>query len=233
MKSFNLSDYLVIGPENCVCKSFEETVSDAVRAGFTCVQIRSKMSAEGELMDLAELTAKIIAKQNKQDMVTLLINDRADVVKAARERGIKVDGVHVGQSDMSPAECRKLLGGDAIIGLSAPQKHLMQYLRTADISCVDYFGLAPLHDTETKRDLEKDAVNKTLVLSADEICLFAQNSPVPVVAGGGVKKEDIPFLAKTALSGYFVVSAVCAAEDPYIAARELAECWNLNRLCKI
>ena len=229
MKKFDLSHYLVIGPENCVFKSFEETLSGAVRAGFTCVQIRAKNAADSELFAMAERAAQIIAKHGKENSVTLLINDRADIAKTAREHGIKVDGVHVGQSDTPPRVCREMLGKDAVIGLSAPQEKLSEYLDTADLSCADYLGLAPLHETATKTDLKKDSRNNTIIPTLAEIDRFAKKSPLPVVVGGGVGKEDLPLLAKTAASGYFVVSAVCAAENPFEAAAALVREWNLSR----
>ena len=229
MKHIDLSHYLVIGPENCVFKSFEETVSDAVRAGFTCVQIRAKNSADSELLAFAEQTAEIIAKLEKENSVALLINDRAEIAKAARERGIKIDVVHVGQSDTPPQACRKMLGSDAVIGLSAPQEKLSEFLAGSDFFCADYLGLAPLHETATKTDLKKDSRNNTIIPTLSDMDSFAKKSPLPVVVGGGVKKEDLPLLAKTAVSGYFVVSAVCGAEDPYLAACELVSAWNANR----
>ncbi len=229
MRSFNLSHYLVAGPENCMHHTYSDIVYAAVRAGFTCVQVRSKTAQDNELIKLLEIAAGIIAELKKQDKVTLLINDRADIAKAAAELGIKVDGVHVGQEDMSPSECRKILGENTVIGLSAPQEKLSEYLETAELSCVDYFGIAPVHETETKKDLKKDRANRTIIPSAEEIDTFAKKSPLPVVTGGGVKSADLPLLAKTAVSGYFVVSAVCAAANPYNAACELVETWNANR----
>lgn len=76
---------------------------------------------------------------------------------AAREQGIAVDGVHVGQSDIPVEVCRKLLGPDAIVGLSARCEEMLEYVKTADMSLVDYLGIGPLHETETKRDCGRAA----------------------------------------------------------------------------
>ena len=231
-KNFNLSHYLVVGPENCKYKPFSEVVLSALRAGFTFIQLRSKKASDRELLQLAAETAGLIAACGKSQEVSFVINDNVSVVKVAQERGIKVDGVHVGQTDASPVYCRKLLGDAAIIGLSAPQSGLADYLSSADCLDADYFGLAPLHETATKKDLVKGNDNTTIIPSFAEIVAFAQNSPLPVVLGGGVKKEDLPLLAKTPLAGYFVVSAVCAAENPYFAAVKLVHNWNENRAQK-
>ena len=50
--------------------------------------------------------------------------------------------------------------------------------------------------------------------------------PVPIVVGGGVKTADLPQLKATGVDGFFVVSAVCSADDPYAAAKELADTWQ-------
>jgi len=224
MKTDRFTHYLVAGPENCR-QPFEDVVSGALKAGFSCVQLRSKTLTDKELLSCAETVAKIISSLNKSESVLFLINDRVNVVQQARNRGLKVDGVHVGQTDMCPSECRKILGKGAVIGLSAPQSNLLEFLRTADLSCVDYLGVAPLHETDTKKDLLCGVGNKTIIPSFDEICAFAENSPCPVVVGGGVKKEDVPQIAASPLTGYFVVSAVAGAENPYLAAKELVNSW--------
>jgi len=224
MDGRSLTHYLVVGPENCK-RPFEDVICGALQAGFSCVQLRSKGLTDKELLTCAEKVAKIISSLNKSESVLLLINDRVDVAAEARKHGIKVDGVHVGQSDEKPNICRRILGKDAVIGLSAPQNNLAEFLRTADLSCVDYFGVAPLHETETKKDLLCDEDNRTIIPSFTEVCRFAEKTPCPVVIGGGVKKEDIPQIAASPLAGYFVVSAVAGAENPYLAAKDLVDTW--------
>ena len=62
--------------------------------------------------------------------------------------------------------------------------------------------------------------------SIDDLRDLAQASPVPIVVGGGVKLADIPLVKSTGVDGFFVVSAVCGAEDPYAAAKELVDAWK-------
>ena len=92
---FDLSAYLVIGPENTNGRPIARVIAEAVCAGFTFVQIRAKGADAREIIDLTSAAADVIAAQEKSDAVTLVVNDRLDVVLAAREQGIKVDGVHV------------------------------------------------------------------------------------------------------------------------------------------
>ena len=221
----DISAYLVIGAENCNCP-VEEIVAAAVGEGFTCVQIRSKISSAREIISTLEKSAQAINELGKSDSVALLVDDRLDVVLAAREAGIKVDGVHVGQSDIPVEVCRKFLGENSIVGLSARTEELIDYVKNVDVSQIDYFGAGPLHKTKTKLDAGKTSDGKFITHGFEEIAELVKVSPRPIVVGGGVKLKDIPALAATKVGGFFVVSAVAGAENPRLAARELVTAWK-------
>ena len=223
---FDLSAYLVIGPENTNGRPIARVIAEAVCAGFTFVQIRAKGADAREIIDLTRAAADVIAAQEKSDAVTLVVNDRLDVVLAAREQGIKVDGVHVGQTDIPPDVCRKYLGADAIIGLSARTSELLDYVSHCDTSCIDYFGAGPLHATPTKPEAGRTASGEIVTRSLEELTQLHRISPVPVVVGGGVKAADLPALKATGVEGFFVVSAVAGAMHPYAAAEELVRIWH-------
>lgn len=225
-ENLDISAYLVLGPENTCGRPVGAVVAQALEAGFTCIQVRSKEVGARELIDSTREAAQAIADAGKQDTVALLVDDRLDVVLAAREAGIKVDGVHVGQSDIPVEVCRKYLGEDSIVGLSAATREMIEYVRTTDVSCVDYFGVGPLHDTQTKRDLVMDDSGSVITHTVADLKELARITPVPVVVGGGVKAADVPTIRQTGLHGFFVVSAVCAADDPYAAAKELVDAWS-------
>ena len=223
---FDLSAYLVIGPENTNGRPIARVIAEAVCAGFTFVQIRAKHTDAREIIDLTRAAADVIAAQEKSDVVTLVVNDRLDVVLAAQEQGIKVDGVHVGQTDIPPDVCRKYLGADAIIGLSARTSELLDYVSHCDTSCIDYFGAGPLHATPTKPEAGRTASGEIVTRSLEELTQLHRISPVPVVVGGGVKAADLPALKATGVEGFFVVSAVAGAMHPYAAAEELVRIWH-------
>jgi len=222
----DISAYLVVGRENTNGRPVEEIVEAAVKAGFTIVQIRSKEESALELIEDCKKSAEVIAKLGKQNDVVLVVDDRLDVVLAAREQGIKVDGIHVGQSDIPVSICRKYLGKDSVIGLSAPTKDLINYVNTYDVSNIDYFGAGPVHETATKPDCGMDESGKVIVKTFEELSALAKASPIPVVVGGGVKLCDIPQLKKTGVGGFFVVSAVAGAENPYEEAKKLTDAWK-------
>jgi len=224
--NLDISAYFVVGSENTKGRPVAPIIKDVVDAGYTCIQIRSKTASARELIQLLHQTADIIAESERANSVTLLLNDRLDVVLAAREQGIKVDGLHIGQSDIPVGICRKYLGADSIIGLSADTTDLLEYVKTADYSQIDYFGAGPLHATHTKQDCVLDVEGKVITKSLAEIAILAKLSPIPVVVGGGVKLEDIPHLAKTGVAGFFVVSAISEADDPKTEARKLIAAWK-------
>ena len=222
----DLSAYLVIGPENTSGRPVARVIAEAVRAGFTFVQIRAKGADAREVIELTRAAADVIAAQGKSDAVSLVINDRLDCVLAAREQGIKVDGVHVGQTDIPVDVCRKYLGADAIVGLSARTTELLDYVAHCDTACIDYLGAGPLHATATKPEAGRTASGEIVTRSLDELAALHRISPVPVGVGGGVKAADRPALRATGMEGFFVISAVAGAEHPYSAAEELVELWR-------
>ena len=222
----DISTYLIVGPENTVGRPTEEIVKAALQVGFTCIQLRSKVASAREMIDIAKNCAKVIEELGKSEEVALLIDDRLDVALAARINGIKVDGVHVGQDDIPPEVCRKYLGDDAIVGLSARRHNLIEYVRTHDFSAIDYFGAGPFHASKTKPEAGRQSNGSVITRNLEELTELARISPVPVVVGGGVTVEDLPKIAQTGVNGFFVISAVAGADDPYSAAKNLADTWK-------
>lgn len=228
-KRFSIAKYLVVGPENTQGRPVPGIVAAAAEAGFTCIQIRSKTASAGELVRLCGECAETLARLGKSDTVALLVDDRLDVVLAARKRGFKVDGIHVGQSDIPADVCRDYLGEESVIGLSAPTRDLIGFVQSPEaLNGIDYIGAGPLHPTPTKSDCGLDeTTGEIIVRSLAELRELARLSPVPVVVGGGVKVDDLPRLATTGVDGFFVVSAIASAPDPARAAQELSRAWDV------
>lgn len=224
----DVSAYFVVGPENTNGREVAPIIKDVIDAGFTCIQIRSKIASARELIQLTKEAAEVIAESGRRDEVTLLVDDRLDVVLAAREQGIKVDGIHVGQSDIPVDVCRKYLGEDAIIGLSMRTENLFDYVNEENTDIIDYFGGGPLHETETKPDCGATASGTVITRSYEEIAELAKISPIPVVIGGGVKLHHIPQLAQTGTNGFFVVSALAQADQPKEEAEKFVSSWKEN-----
>lgn len=225
-KNFDLKAYLVLGPENTLGRDTIEIIEEALRSGFTFIQLRSKEASARDLIDLALRASDLIEKMGLEDKVALVVNDRLDVILAARDRGAKIDGIHIGQSDIPADVCRKYLGPDAIVGLSADTTDLLTYVKNEDIKDIDYFGAGPLRYTATKPDCGLDGEGNFHQRTLGELKTLAQISRLPVVVGGGVKVHDLKDLKETGVDGFFVVSAVAGEKDPYKAALDLVETWD-------
>ena len=227
---FDLRAYFVVGPDDTKGRPVTDVVAAALRGGATFVQLRAKHADARELTDMARAIANVIDSAGKADTVAFVIDDRADVAWQCRQLGIKIDGVHIGQDDMMPEQARAMLGPDAIIGLSA---ETLQHIATANAlpdGVVDYIGAGPLHYTATKPEaaaVEADGTKHALgIAGAQSLC---DASRYPVVVGGGVHTDDTPALARTTAAGWFVVSAIAAADDPESATRQLISAWTAIR----
>ena len=228
--SFDLSAYFVVGPEDCKGRPLTDVVDQALHGGATFIQLRAKEADASELTDMARDIAQIIEDNEKSDSVAFVIDDRADVVWQARRKGIKVDGVHIGQTDMEPREARALLGDEAIVGLSAETESLVRLINELPDGCIDYIGAGPLHVSTTKPEASvggNDGSGKTL--DAAQINTICAASEFPVVVGGGVTAADMAMLAGTKAAGWFAVSAIAGAENPEEAARTMVEGWKAVR----
>ena len=223
---FDLRAYFVVGPDDTKGRPVADVVAAALRGGATFIQLRAKHADARELTAMAEAIAAVIAQAGKADTVAFVIDDRVDAAWQCRELGIKVDGVHIGQDDMAPEQARALLGPDAVIGLSAETLPHIEAANALPSGTIDYIGAGPLHYTATKPDaaaVEADGTKHALGIAGAQ--LLCEASRYPVVVGGGVHADDVPALARTAADGWFVVSAIAAADDPERATRELVQAW--------
>ncbi len=180
-----------------------ETVKRAVEGGVTLVQYRS------EQLSYAEQKEQVLPLQAylRSVGVPLIINDN---VQLAVE--IDADGIHIGQDDMPVAEARALIGPDKILGLTVTTAEQMAAVNT---DMVDNIGCGPVFPTITKEDAPPP-------MGIDGWAALARTCPLPVVAIGGLNKERTAAIRATGLAaGVAVVSAICAAEDPTQAAKDL------------
>lgn len=204
MKEFSLHLYLVTD-EAAKCRhSLLETVQRAVDGGVTIVQYRSTNPDAGTCYREALPIRDFLASRG----VPFIVNNRIDLALA-----LDADGVHIGQRDLPVPAVRAMIGPDRILGLSVSNA---DQLRAVDAALVDYLGMGPVFPTISK-------LNAPPVLGVDGFAALASQSPLPVVAIGGLNVERARLVRATgAASGIAVVSAICGAEDPEAAARALA-----------
>lgn len=183
-------------------RTLASCVREALAGGATFVQLRDKHMSTDELVE----EAKTILPICREARVPFLIDDD---VEAARLVG--ADGVHVGQSDTACAEARRILGPDAIVGVSA---QTVEQAVAAERAGADYLGVGALIPTPTK----PDAVDVT----PEELARICRAVGIPVVGIGGLHLSTVDILDGTGAAGAAVVSAIFAAEDIERDTRELA-----------
>ena len=182
-------------------ESLYSQVEKALKGGATFIQLREKNLGEEEF--LAE--AKEIARLCKSYHVPFVINDNVDIALE-----IDADGVHVGQSDMEAGDVRAKLGPDKIIGVSAQtvRKALLAQERGAD-----YLGVGAVFHTDSKADAA-DISHETLKAITEAV-------DIPVIAIGGISKENVSELSGTGICGIAVISAIFAEKDIKNATKKL------------
>lgn len=192
--------YLVTDPDLCRATGLVETVRQAVAAGVTFVQLRDKGATTRDRIAQALALKQVLQTSN----VPLVINDDPEAALAA-----EVDGVHIGQGDISAAKARALLGPGKIIGLSCETPEAVS---AADPALVDYLGLGPVFGTATKAYHDRP-------IGFDGLARMVALTGLPTVAIGGLKAGHRTHVRAAGADGLAVVSAICGQSDVARATR--------------
>lgn len=180
--------------------SLLEEAQMAIEGGCRWIQLRMKDATDDEVRQVA-LELIPLCKEND---TFLIIDDRVELVNE-----LKVSGVHLGKDDMDPLEARELLGPHAIIGVTANTAEDIIRFKGKD---VDYVGLGPVHFTTTKKKLAPELGHEGVKSVMDSI--RAAGVELPVVAIGGIKKEDIEPLKEAGVNGVAVSGSIIGAQNP-------------------
>lgn len=200
-KSEDLLVYAVTDRSWLYGESLYSQVEKALKGGATFIQLREKELDEEqflkEAMEIKELC--------KRYHVPFVINDNVEIALK-----VEADGVHVGQSDMEAGNVREKLGKDKIIGVST---QTVEQALLAEKQGADYLGVGAVFPTGTKLDAVEVGYDRL-----QEICKAVH---IPVVAIGGITRENIIQLKGSGVSGVAVVSAIFASKDIEAATKEL------------
>lgn len=198
--------YLVTDSLMCQKLGLVQTVCEAIEGGVSFVQLRDKKADDDELYQIACELKEAIAGR-----VPLVINDKVHIAKKA-----KLDGAHIGQGDLSVTEARQILGPDAWLGLSINTLSQLQHAHNNHLNQLNYFGLGPVFATHTKPDHASP-------LGLSGLDDLAKVSLLPTVAIGGIQLDNARQVYQTHCDGIAVVSAICATDDPKLAAQDLLQ----------
>lgn len=175
----------------------------ALEGGMTYVQMREK----GDPMTEDELLTEALALKAlcEEYGVPFVIDDDVELAKKCG-----ADGVHVGQSDMACVEARKALGERKVVGVSA---QTVEQAVQAEKDGADYLGVGAVFPTGSKDDADD--------VSHDTVQAICEAVSIPVIAIGGISKDNVGQLAGLGLDGIAVISAIYAADDLKAATEDL------------
>ena len=178
-----------------------EQVESALKGGATCVQLREKNLDEEKFLQEAIEIRGLCKKYG----VPFLINDNVEIAIKC-----EADGVHVGQEDMEVSKVRKLVGDKMIIGVSVQSVEEALY---SVKNGADYLGVGAMFSTSTKLDAN--------VISFETLKNICNAVNIPVVAIGGIGKNNIMKLSGSGVNGVALVSAIFGAENIEEECKEL------------
>ena len=179
-----------------------EFLDVVLAAGVGIVQLREKNADAGELLRAGQVFRGACDRHE----ALFIVNDRPDVALA-----LGADGVHVGQDDVPVSICRRILGTDAIIGLSCHSS--ADHAGAPDDA--DYLTAGPVFATPTKPDAQ--AVGLELVRAA----AASIPAPRPWFAIGGIDAANIAEVRAAGATQIAVVRAITEATDPAAAVQAL------------
>jgi thiamine-phosphate pyrophosphorylase len=194
---------LVTNLQNQSFSLYKPFILKAIQGGITSVQLREKTKNLFEFQQLA-LQLKSTLRPFK---IPLIINDHVEIAK-----DIDADGVHIGQSDLSPYEARKILGPSKIIGWSV---ETLQELEIANqLTCIDYIAASAVFPSKTKPDCKT-------IWGLAGLRQITQLSKYPVMAIGGINIGNIGMIIDNGACGAAVIGAIHNDYDPRKSAADL------------
>jgi thiamine-phosphate pyrophosphorylase len=179
----------------------DEAASALVAGGARLLQVRGKDAADSVLLDAVRRALAVVRAAGG----VLVVNDRPDVALIAG-----ADGVHVGQDDLPPGECRRLLGPRALIGWST---HGLEQLSRAAPLPIDYAAFGPVFATASKAGADP-------VVGLERLREARALWPLPLVAIGGITRDNAASVVAAGADGVAAIGDILGAAD---VARAVAE----------
>ncbi len=206
MNTCDITLYGILDPNRSKSRNLAELALAAVRGGATILQYRDKNAPVRVMIEQAQAIKQALDGSG----IPLLINDRVDVVQASG-----ADGVHVGQDDMRAEDARKILGPDAIIGLTIKSA---AHAKAAPVDVLDYVCIGGVYDT-----LSKDNPHSIGIDGWQQIAKYFRKhvSRLPVGAIAGIDQQNIADVIEAGANGAAIISALFMADDVEAAAKGL------------
>ena len=183
--------------------TFYTHIEESLEGGVTFLQLREKNLDTDSFFKEAITIKELCKKYN----VPFIINDNVEIALKSN-----ADGIHVGQDDMNAKAVRKLIGKDKILGVSV---QTVEQALLAQSQGANYLGVGSIFTTTSKDDAKSVSIN-----TLKEICNAVN---IPVIAIGGIDKDNVKQLSQTGISGIAVISAIYANKNIKSATMKLKE----------
>jgi thiamine-phosphate pyrophosphorylase len=192
--------YVLLTGAQCA-GALDWTIAEAAAGGAAVFQLREKTLTDRELLE----RARRVRCWTRDAGVLFIVNDRPDIARL-----VEADGVHIGQEELPVHEVRRLVGPDALIGVST---HNPEQVRQAVLDGADYIGVGPTFPSGTK--------NFTEFPGLDFVRQAAALTSLPAFVIGGITRDNLPVAVAAGARRIAVSQAVCAADEPRQAAADL------------
>ena len=199
----------IVDPERAGGRELADLARRCARGGATLIQLRDKVSATRTMVEEARAIKQALTPFG----IPFVVNDRIDVALAA-----DADGVHLGQEDMAVEDARRLLGSEAIVGLSVKS---VGEADAAPVNLIDYVGSGGVFVTLSKQ--QKNAPIGPAGLVRIIAAVHRRAPELPVCGIAGIDASNAAAVIAAGADGVAVISALSLVSDPEVAARELRE----------
>ncbi|HXX51381.1 MAG TPA: thiamine phosphate synthase [Xanthobacteraceae bacterium] len=199
----------IVDPERAGGRELADLARRCARGGATLIQLRDKVSATRTMVEEARAIKQALTPFG----IPFVVNDRIDVALAA-----DADGVHLGQEDMAVEDARRLLGSEAIVGLSVKS---VGEADAAPVNLIDYVGSGGVFVTLSKQ--QKNAPIGPAGLARIIAAVHRRAPELPVCGIAGIDASNAAAVIAAGADGVAVISALSLVSDPEVAARGLRE----------
>lgn len=197
--------YLILDADVLSYKELLDRLKAAVRFGVDIVQLRNKNGAAKDILAFCKQARTIV-----QDKALFIVNDRLDLAILA-----KADGVHLGQEDINYLEARKLMGKNAIIGISCQN---LKHAKQAEKQGADYIGFGSVFKTKTKP--ERQPMNQKLLKRV------IREIKIPVFPIGGINLSNVNQVVEAGAKRVAVCRDILLAKDLEKTVKEFKKRLN-------
>jgi thiamine-phosphate pyrophosphorylase len=194
--------YVLLTASQCTL-GLQRTIREAAEGGAQAFQLREKTMSDRELL----ARAREVRHLTRETGTLFIMNDRADLARLA-----DADGVHLGQGELSVKEARRILGPEALVGVST---HNLDQVQQAVLDGASYIGLGPTFSSATKSFTEFPGLDFVREATAE--------TSLPAFAIGGITLQNLESTLAAGARRIAVGHAICQSETPAAVAAAMRQ----------